>query len=69
MVGRRRDLRVARDHQVLGDQRADVEAALSGARDVDALQRRIVADGVGRVPMGDLPDDRPVSRSIALIVL
>src|SRR6185437_16240982 len=51
------DGRVAGDHQAPGDQRADVVAALAGARNVDALQRRAVADVVGRVAVGDLPDD------------
>ncbi len=57
MIRRGGDLTVARDHQVLGHQGADIEARLAGAGHVDALERRIVADRIGRVAMRDLPDD------------
>ena len=50
---RRRELRVAGDHQRLGDQHADA-AALAGLRDVQALQQRVVADRVGRVAVRHL---------------
>ena len=43
--------------RVFVTQRADVVAALAGTRNVKALQRRVIADIVGSIAVGDLPDD------------
>ena len=57
MVRRGRNRAIPGDHQRLGHQGPDLIARLPGARDVQPLQRRIVADEVGRLPGRDLPDD------------
>ena len=53
-AGRRQ--RIADDHQRLRDQRAD-RARLTGARNRQSFQRRMIADAVGRLAVRDLPDD------------
>src|SRR5260221_5290369 len=53
---RRRHLRLAGDHQRLGDERPD-DAGLAGARDIQALERRMITNVVRRVAVRDLPED------------
>src|SRR5262245_54170255 len=58
MRRRRRDLRIAHDDECLGDHQADAGGPrLSGFRDVDALQRSVIANVVGRVAVRHLPRD------------
>src|SRR5215510_31283 len=56
MSGGCRDLRLAGNHERLGHQRAD-DAGLTGPRDLDAFEGRVIPDVVGRVAVRDLPDD------------
>src|SRR5262245_50711072 len=56
MSGGCRDLRLARNHEALRDERAD-DARLTRAWNVDPFERRVVPDVVGRVAVRDLPDD------------
>ncbi len=56
MAGRARHLRLAGHEQRLRHQRAD-DAGLSGSRNLQPFQRRVVADVVRRVAVRDLPQD------------
>ena len=59
-AGRRREKpRLARDHERLRDERANAAVRASGSRNCQTFQRRVVAHGVRRLSVGDLPDDLP----------
>src|SRR6266851_1954750 len=55
-MARRRHLCLARDDQRPGDHRPD-DASLARAGNVEALERRVVPDVVGRIAVRNLPDD------------
>ena len=54
---RRREPGLARDHQRFRGQRADATERLTGSRNRDALERRIVLDVVRRLAVRHLPGD------------
>ena len=57
MAGRGGHFGIALDHQRFCDQRSGVLPGLAGGRNVQAFERRIIADVIGRRSARNLPSD------------